>query len=56
VGQSTGGFTDCLLQHGAAGVVGIDVGHGQAASRACACDPRVRCLEGVNARHLIASI
>jgi 23S rRNA (cytidine1920-2'-O)/16S rRNA (cytidine1409-2'-O)-methyltransferase len=29
VGQSTGGFTDCLLQHGAAHVVGVDVGHGQ---------------------------
>ena len=29
VGQSTGGFTDCLLQHGAARVTGVDVGHGQ---------------------------
>ena len=29
VGQSTGGFTDCLLQHGAAQVIGVDVGHGQ---------------------------
>lgn len=49
VGQSTGGFTDCLLQQGAARVVGIDVGHGQlhASLRA---HPRVVCIEGVNAR------
>ena len=54
VGQSTGGFTDCLLKHGAAGVVGVDVGRGQL-HPALRLHPRVRCLEGVNARHLIAS-
>jgi 23S rRNA (cytidine1920-2'-O)/16S rRNA (cytidine1409-2'-O)-methyltransferase len=54
VGQSTGGFTDCLLQHGAAQVVGVDVGHGQlhASMRD---DDRVVCLEGINARSLIAT-
>lgn len=51
VGQSTGGFTDCLLQHGAASVVGVDVGHGQLHPRLAA-DARVRALEGVNARQL----
>ena len=53
VGQSTGGFTDCLLQHGATQVVGIDVGHGQlhATMRG---DARVVCIEGVNARSLTA--
>ncbi len=53
IGQSTGGFTDCLLQHGAAQVVGVDVGHGQlhATMRD---DPRVVCIEGVNARALTA--
>mgnify|MGYP001343030908 FL=1 len=55
VGQSTGGFTDCLLQHGAAQVVGVDVGHGQLHPRLRA-DARVRVLEGVNARHLNASV
>ncbi|MFT4194206.1 TlyA family RNA methyltransferase [Ottowia sp.] len=54
VGQSTGGFTDCLLQRGAAHVTGIDVGHGQLHPRLVA-DPRVRALEGVNARRLDAS-
>ncbi len=54
VGQSTGGFTECLLQHGAAQVVGVDVGHGQLHPRLRA-DPRVRALEGINARHLSAS-
>jgi 23S rRNA (cytidine1920-2'-O)/16S rRNA (cytidine1409-2'-O)-methyltransferase len=54
VGQSTGGFTDCLLQHGAAQVVGVDVGRGQlhAALRA---DPRVVCIEQINARNLAAT-
>lgn len=51
VGQSTGGFTDCLLQHGAARVVGIEVGHDQLAAR-LRNDPRVICLEGYNARNL----
>ena len=51
VGQSTGGFTDCLLQAGAAGVVGVDVGHGQLHPRLRA-DPRVTCIENVNAREL----
>ncbi len=51
VGQSTGGFTDCLLQHGAARVVGVDVGHGQLHPQ-IACDPRVEHHEGVNAREL----
>ena len=51
VGQSTGGFTDCLLAHGARRVVGVDVGHGQLHPR-LKNDPRVVSLEGVNARHL----
>lgn len=54
VGQSTGGFTDVLLQRGAARVVGVDVGHGQLHARLAA-DPRVTALEGVNARHLEAA-
>ncbi|MEY4710958.1 MAG: hypothetical protein RIS88_408 [Pseudomonadota bacterium] len=54
VGQSTGGFTDCLLQAGAARVVGVDVGHGQLHERVRA-DARVTALEGVNARHLQAA-
>ena len=53
VGQSTGGFTDCLLQHGAARVVGVDVGHAQVHPRVRA-DERVHCIEGVNARALEA--
>ena len=53
IGQSTGGFTDCLLQHGAAQVVGIDVGHGQLHDSMRA-DERVVCIEGVNARSLTA--
>jgi len=55
VGQSTGGFTDCLLRHGAAHVLGVDVGHGQLAPRLRA-DARVTCLEGVNARELRKSV
>jgi 23S rRNA (cytidine1920-2'-O)/16S rRNA (cytidine1409-2'-O)-methyltransferase len=54
VGQSTGGFTDCLVQRGAAQVVGVDVGHGQLHGRLRA-DPRVVCLEKVNARELDAT-
>jgi len=54
VGQSTGGFTDCLLQHGAAQVVGIDVGQGQLHANMRA-DERVVCIEQVNARNLDAA-
>ena len=53
VGQSTGGFTDCLLQRGAAQVIGVDVGHGQLHERLRS-DLRVVCVEGVNARSLTA--
>ncbi len=49
VGQSTGGFTDCLLQQGAARVVGVDVGFGQLHDRLRS-DERVLCFERVNAR------
>jgi 23S rRNA (cytidine1920-2'-O)/16S rRNA (cytidine1409-2'-O)-methyltransferase len=51
IGASTGGFTDCLLQHGAARVIAIDTGYGQfdAGLRS---DPRVRLLERTNARYL----
>lgn len=51
VGASTGGFTDCLLQHGAARVYAIDVGYGQLAWRLRQ-DPRVVVMERTNARHL----
>ena len=51
VGASTGGFTDCLLQAGAARVVAIDVGYGQLHPRLRS-DPRVTVLERVNARAL----
>lgn len=51
VGASTGGFTDCLLQRGAAFVHAVDVGKGQLDWR-LRNDPRVRSLEGVNARFL----
>jgi len=51
VGASTGGFTDCLLQHGAREVVTLDVGHGQLHWRLRQ-DKRVRVFEGVNARDL----
>lgn len=54
VGQSTGGFTDCLLQAGAASVVGVDVGSAQLHPSLRA-DPRVLCIEGVNARALVAT-
>ncbi len=53
VGQSTGGFTDCLLQRGAARVVGVDVGHGQLHAKLRE-DARVLAIEGVNARALSA--
>lgn len=54
VGQSTGGFTDCLLQAGASRVIGVEVGHGQLHPRLAA-DPRCVSLEGINARHLVAA-
>ncbi len=53
VGASTGGFTDCLLQAGAAKVYAIDVGYGQLAWTLRQ-DPRVVVMERVNARHLAA--
>lgn len=55
VGQSTGGFTDVLLSRGAASVVGIEVGHGQLHER-LRTDPRVVCLEELNARELDGSV
>lgn len=54
VGQSTGGFTDCLLQAGATRVIGVDVGHTQLDNR-LRTDPRVVCVEGINARTLTVS-
>ena len=51
IGASTGGFTDCLLQHGAAKVWAIDVGHDQMAWKIRS-DPRVEVREGMNARYL----
>lgn len=50
-GISTGGFTDCLLQHGASRVYGIDVGYGQVHER-IRIDPRVVIMEKVNVRDL----
>jgi 23S rRNA (cytidine1920-2'-O)/16S rRNA (cytidine1409-2'-O)-methyltransferase len=50
-GASTGGFTDCLLQHGAAGVVAVDVGYGQLHDRLRR-DDRVRVMERTNVRDL----
>ncbi|MGH3073741.1 MAG: TlyA family RNA methyltransferase, partial [Gaiellales bacterium] len=51
VGASTGGFTDCLLQHGATAVVALDVGRNQLHERLRA-DPRVTAIDGTNARSL----
>jgi 23S rRNA (cytidine1920-2'-O)/16S rRNA (cytidine1409-2'-O)-methyltransferase len=51
VGASTGGFTDCLLQHGAARVIAVDTGYGQMDFQLRQ-DPRVRLLEKTNARYL----
>jgi 23S rRNA (cytidine1920-2'-O)/16S rRNA (cytidine1409-2'-O)-methyltransferase len=52
VGTSTGGFTDCLLQHGAAHVIAVDTGHGQIDFHLRQ-DARVRLLEKTNARYLV---
>jgi 23S rRNA (cytidine1920-2'-O)/16S rRNA (cytidine1409-2'-O)-methyltransferase len=52
VGASTGGFTDCLLQHGAARVYAIDVGYGQLAWK-LQTDPRVVVMDRTNVRHLV---
>ncbi len=54
LGASTGGFTDCLLQHGADSVHAVDVGHGQLAWKLRQ-DPRVTVLERTNARELSPS-
>ena len=51
IGASTGGFTDCLLQHGAEKVTALDVGHNQIDWR-LRTDPRVEVREGINARYL----
>lgn len=53
VGASTGGFTDCLLQHGAASVIAIDTGYGQMDFKLRQ-NSRVRLLEKTNARYLTA--
>lgn len=55
VGQSSGGFTDCLLQQGARQVVGVDVGQGQLHPKLRS-DPRVVCIEKCNARELSAEV
>ena len=54
-GASTGGFTDCLLQRGAAGVTAVDVGYGQLHERLRG-DHRVRVLERTNIRHFTAEV
>lgn len=51
IGASTGGFTDCLLQHGAVRVYAVDVGHGQLHARLLS-DPRVVAMDRFNARNL----
>jgi 23S rRNA (cytidine1920-2'-O)/16S rRNA (cytidine1409-2'-O)-methyltransferase len=55
VGASTGGFTDCLLQHGAARVIAVDTGYGQMDFKLRQ-DSRVRLLEKTNARYVTAEI
>ncbi len=55
VGASTGGFTDCLLQHGAARVYAIDVGYGQLAW-SLRQDPRVVVMERANIRHVTPDV
>jgi 23S rRNA (cytidine1920-2'-O)/16S rRNA (cytidine1409-2'-O)-methyltransferase len=54
IGASTGGFTDCLLQHGALRVYAVDVGRGQLAEKLRQ-DPRVISREATNARNLVAT-
>jgi 23S rRNA (cytidine1920-2'-O)/16S rRNA (cytidine1409-2'-O)-methyltransferase len=54
IGASTGGFTDCMLQHGAAAVIAVDTGYGQIDLRLRK-DPRVSLLEKTNARYLESS-
>lgn len=54
VGASTGGFTDCMLQNGAAKVYAVDVGYGQLAWK-LRCDTRVINMERTNIRHLQAA-
>jgi len=54
VGASTGGFSDCMLQHGTARVIAIDTGYGQIDFKLRS-DPRLRLLEKTNARYLKAS-
>jgi 23S rRNA (cytidine1920-2'-O)/16S rRNA (cytidine1409-2'-O)-methyltransferase len=54
IGASTGGFSDCMLQHGAAKVIAVDTGYGQM-NFGLRNDPRVRLLEKTNARYLEAS-
>lgn len=51
IGQSTGGFSDCALRHGAKRIIGVEVGHDQLDATLRG-DDRVVCLEGVNARRL----
>jgi 23S rRNA (cytidine1920-2'-O)/16S rRNA (cytidine1409-2'-O)-methyltransferase len=55
VGACTGGFTDCLLQHGAGRVIAVDTGYGQMEFKLRQ-DPRVRLLEKTNARYLTEDI
>ena len=51
IGASTGGFSDCMLQHGAAKVIAVDTGYGQM-DFGLRNDPRIRLLEKTNARYL----
>src|SRR4029077_14249853 len=55
VGASTGGFTDCLLQHGAARVIAVDTGYGQMDFKLRQ-DSRVRLLEKTHARYLTRDV
>src|SRR5258706_12920562 len=55
VGASTGGFTDCLLQHGAARVIAVDTGYGQMDFKLRQ-HPRVRLLEKTNARYVTSAV